>query len=379
MAPLALTGCRFSGNEAHAGGALCLQEYVDLRQQDGTLRIIANKARGAANVNDPFTSGGGAISVIQTTGEGATVSLIDVTFNTNEADADGGAIQMIGGELRLQGIPSDDDTSYNFLYNTATGNGGAIALHRTATSAPVMATIQDAKFSYNTAGANGGAIYSYNSNLMITASDALPVTLDHNTASNSGGALAAEGLSMISVANVAFQSNEANTLGGGIYATTASAQGHFVDGCSFVSNSARSGKGGAMAFDTTSAVIGSTYRNSTFQYNTAVYGGAIYLYKSAVGATLCWRLATSKVHTCRSCFHHIAYSLYPSHVLYAFAQSSSEQLPQQHLGHHMSTDNHGWQLPAFNTGAAGTLQTPDKPGSARTPGYSCMLYVAVGK
>ena len=260
---------------------------VHLELNGLTLRNGSNGAVSVNNANSSLTatgcafldnvhpgSGGGAI-----TSSGA-LHITGCHFQDNAANGSGG-----GGAIRLSSSDPSTITASSFLNNSAKTSGGAIYYSSSGNLAALLISLS--VFTNNSAkadgGANegGGAIWHQNGLLTVIES-----IFAHNQVKGDegrGGALYLANGSPVAVLEFnLFTLNKAKGnkgMGGAIFAARAA----LANGNSFIGNSADDeGMGGAianMARVKTSLIEtapGFLVSNSTFNDNSAEYGGAIY-------------------------------------------------------------------------------------------------------
>jgi predicted outer membrane repeat protein len=260
---------------------------VHLELNGLTLRNGSNGAVSVNNANSSLTatgcafldnahpgSGGGAI-----TSTGA-LHITGCHFQDNAANGSGG-----GGAIRLSSSDPSTITASSFLNNSAKTSGGAIYYSSSGNMAALLISLS--VFTNNSAkadgGANegGGAIWHQNGLLTVIES-----IFAHNQVKGDegrGGALYLANGSPVAVLEFnLFTLNKAKGnkgMGGAIFAARAA----LANGNSFIGNSADDeGMGGAianMARVKTSLIEtapGFLVSNSTFNDNSAEYGGAIY-------------------------------------------------------------------------------------------------------
>ncbi|MCR5260788.1 MAG: hypothetical protein K6C94_03010 [Candidatus Gastranaerophilales bacterium] len=318
----AFTNGTFTKNTAATSGGAIYN-----KSEDKTLSLNTTTfGNGGASGSNSAENGG---AVYNSSG---TLSVINSTFNYNEATAGGGAIYNAAGTLQ-----SDANTSYKL--NRA-NNGGAIYNGENA----VSATITGSTFTKNTATVGGGAVYNASVNSVMTLDGALfgdgteanantaarggavyntgklnsnsTTTYNYNKATTSGGAIYnAEGAQESTVSS-RFAKNDAATSGGAIY--NASTNNNLIlSGAQFgdgTDDNANTSTNGGAVYNTGKLVVnnstvftnnkattagGAVYNAGTFtsaaesQYvlNTAVSGGAIYNAETAKESTVSGILA----------------------------------------------------------------------------------------
>lgn len=217
-------------------------------------------------------------------GTNASPIVINCNIRTNTAASDGGAVYIDTGAPWF--------CACLLQYNRADDRGGAFAF---VDSAP---HIRNGNILQNSA-AYGGAIFASNSQVTIDgpgpcgteelcATNPLVFALDfpHNTASESGGVIYAEGSALI-IRNAAFRKNIARTSGGAITARLGSTTD--IEGCAFDVNGsgavgAEGVRGGAISIEEEPPVATRlVIRESGFSNNACnvsgqeTYGGAVFL------------------------------------------------------------------------------------------------------
>lgn len=220
-------GAEFSNNYAGQGGAIWVYSSTVTWDGDGT--EFSNNSAGLH---------GGAIWVYNSSvswyGDGA-------EFSSNSAGEEGGTMFLMASKVSWDG----DDTK--FSNNSAGGDSGAVLLFLS----DISWDGDDTEFSNNYAGFDGGAIEVIASNVAWVG-DSTEFSNNHAKL-GSGGAIFAEDISTVS----------------------------WNGPTSFISNVAGNG-GGAMAM----VDFGdeqTRFTDATFIENSAVNGGALYLYNSAAG------------------------------------------------------------------------------------------------
>lgn len=217
---------------------------------------------------DPFIFANGTLNVenlvIQDAGTAITMSgtpTLNVTDVTFEDGADVG--DMTGQSIDSSGIVTVVGST--FAHNYSSGDGGAIY-------ADGAVTVDASAFTGNESDDDGGAMYS-GGELQVTDSQ-----FDSNVTENYGGAIYAN--AGISVSDSAFEANSATAVdGGAIYADTGEVS---VSNTDFSNNDAFNA-GGALYIENADATA--TISGSTFDSNSADYGGAIVSYDSEVAIT----------------------------------------------------------------------------------------------
>ncbi|HHO51163.1 MAG TPA: hypothetical protein ENK18_09905 [Deltaproteobacteria bacterium] len=180
---------------------------------------------------------------------GAGLILQDLTLSGGDAPDDGGAVQVLNGDLTLSGVIARD--------NASATDGGAIAVSSGTLSLQRGCVLQD-----NSAGDDGGAIVLGAS----TLDDDEGTTYANNSATN-GGALRIEG-GTITLRGASFEGNSA-VEGGAISATGAGSL--VIEGNTLWSNTASSDGGGLALRDVDSPQ--GLVRANRIQDNVADNGG----------------------------------------------------------------------------------------------------------
>lgn len=129
-------------NEAMLGGGIYVGARATLRMENDNVAVIHNAANGSA---DWWENSGGGIFATGATGSSSSV---EVTWLTGEPD-----------------LPGPTPRGFLLANNTATGNGGGMALYGAASFTALEATIRD-----NMAGDSGGGIHLYGNQQGLGAS-----------------------------------------------------------------------------------------------------------------------------------------------------------------------------------------------------------------
>jgi predicted outer membrane repeat protein len=228
-------GSTFTGNGINTAGTVTTRNGGAIYNMAGNLEISNSVFQENATVRD-----GGAIY------NTATLETANTDFVGNYAGTGygGGAIYNgMNGRLRISSGSTFTGNGINTLGVVKTTNGGAIY---NDSSAATISTIADSTFEENAAIQNGGAIYNIQGILEISSSDFVG-----NYSTNIGGAIYNAVTLRISSGST-FTGNGIDSLGNVV--TT---------------------YGGAIYNDSLAATI-STISDSTFQENSASFGGAIY-------------------------------------------------------------------------------------------------------
>jgi len=261
--------------------------------KDSTILDIGTGARGfevtsgSLALADLTISGGlgsaaGAAGILA---QESDLSLSRVAVTGAGADGDGGAIQMIGGDLVIDDSDFTGNAALNggavmaahtavkitgsrFSDNGSVAGGGAVFL-----SYPSAVSIDGASFSSNSATADGGAIYLEGATGAGTDDFAISATFENNTAGRRGGALYVRTTSngvterTLALSKSTFTTNDAAS-GGAIAMSDGQLE---ISDCTFTGNQATRGSGGAL---TAGGVVSIT--GSTFESNSATEsGGAV--------------------------------------------------------------------------------------------------------
>ena len=257
-----VTSCTFTNNNATGNGGA-----VDWAASNGYILESTFEYNNAEN--------GGAVYI---GGDASDGSIINSTFNYNHANENGGAVDWnstIGrlinstfegntakyGGATYRGANSAGGFGYGNTYisNHAEINGGAIDWNSAG------GNITNSKFYNNTAGGNGGAVYVGAVGATAYITDSL---FEGNNATGNGGAVDWES-SNGHILDSKFEYNNAEN-GGAVYIGGDASEGSII-GSEFNYNHANE-NGGAVDWNST---IGRLI-NSTFEGNTAKYGGATY-------------------------------------------------------------------------------------------------------
>lgn len=224
---------------------------------------------------------GGAIATRRSENGNNHIAKLDIKgyFELNESKYRGGAIYntFYNGLKDGTGVTVDAD----FVRNHAGQSGGAIyndgVLDKSSEKLGAIMTINDSDFEYNTAGVNGGAIYNAGT---LNVADA---EFEGNVA-GSGGAV--YNLGNLTIENAEFEGNKSvGSLadGGALYSNTGTLK---LVNTNFIDNSAEEnpignyGYGGAIYAQ--GGII--DIQGGEYSGNKALFGGAIYVSKSATSA-----------------------------------------------------------------------------------------------
>ena len=287
-----LTGSTFFNNSAQLGGATYRganstggfgydNTYISNKAELDGGAIYWNGAGG--NITDSefhdniAGRNGGAVYVGAV---GATAYITDAIFDNNTAGENGGAVDWAASNGHI--------LRSTFEYNDAGTNGGAVFIGGSAEGGSVV----NSTFNHNTAKERGGAV-AWNSTIgRLTGSTFLNNSAQlggatyrganstggygydnvytDNHAEIDGGAIywnSAGG----NVTHSEFYNNTAGRNGGAVYVGADGATSYITDAI-FVNNAAEN-RGGAVDWD---ASNGNVLR-STFEYNRADYGGAVFI------------------------------------------------------------------------------------------------------
>lgn len=229
-----VANCLIADNFANEGGGMYVYSGAPLIENC----VFAN------NTSESY--GGGAL-VNSSNNSAMGPTFTGCRFSGNTAATRGGGLCAIGAAM----VVSDSE----FTNNDAPGGGGAIYGESSDY------TISGSSFTGNSAAQDGGAVRHYDGTL-----DLADCIFIDNVSSFFGGALNADE-TLLSVHGSTFSGNTA--MGGGALSTTTGTT--TIDDCSFETNAAINGNGGAIS---TSANAHTTIRHSTVTGNTTVYGGA---------------------------------------------------------------------------------------------------------
>ncbi|MBO87365.1 MAG: hypothetical protein CL927_18610 [Deltaproteobacteria bacterium] len=229
---------------------------VSLAWNDRTLQINGGGVDPRSVVLSPPEGGTRIITV----GDGAKVTLVNLTLTGGNASGDGGAVYAEQASVELSGVIAQD--------NRCSGDGGAVAV------ASGDLIIEDSVFSGNIAEDDGGAIYVLSGQLSDYESRYI-----QNTGTR-GGAMLLES-SGVEMVNVLFESNTAATNGGAL--TMVGGANMLIEGNTFWTNRAADGTGGAV--DMTDVLIPTgIFRNNWIADNAAAdEGGGVRIGGSNTG------------------------------------------------------------------------------------------------
>ncbi len=173
-----------------------------------------NALNGSAFVdNEAFNGEGGAIAATNT----PDINVTDVTFQHNSSSSHGGAIYLDAGTLDATGW-------WDFRWNNASGNGGAVAVYGTADADFSAAGDRTSYLAVNHANGDGGALYvANNDTVTLYATGGQQLSLNTNSAGgNGGGAYANNGGYFDVYGQIQATSNSADGNGGVFYLSNGS-------------------------------------------------------------------------------------------------------------------------------------------------------------
>ncbi len=293
----------FDGNLAvDEGGGIALAQSSDATIEDsrfisnsatrgGGIVALGNAASSLTITNSEFelntatTSAAGDGGAVQIASSGS-ITIQDSEFRNNEAQDDGGAIEIFQGALTLR----DNAFSNN---RAADGHGGALDIDSPASviasgntftfnEAPLggaiandgSISITNDLFQNNVASVDGGAIYQKADGIAQIST----AEFTGNTAGSEGGAIYQQDSSTTTILNSDFRDNQAVEFGGAIANQGDSNSQLDITGGTFLRNRVTSsssvlGDGGAIFIGSSSS---NTISGTTFSANTAALdGGAI--------------------------------------------------------------------------------------------------------
>ncbi len=229
---------------------------------------------GEANASEDEGNdrGGGLYCVGRDSGQVCSPSLVNLTFSSNRANGDGGALYNYCSYC----TSSPSLVNVTFSGNQAGSSGGAMYNYRTSPS------LLNVTFSGNQA-TDGGAMYN-NAYYSTSSPSLVNVTFSGNRANRDGGALynyGSFGTSSPSLVNVTFSGNQAGSGGGAMYNYgTAYSISVGISSPSLVHvtfNGNQATDGGAMYNNGSSGTSSPSLVNVTFSGNRANRdGGALY-------------------------------------------------------------------------------------------------------
>ncbi len=278
----------FTSNKADTKGGAIAWLVMD-NEKDQTLSVTnssftLNQAGtgGAIHAEDDFTVTGSQFTKNQATDDGGAIyayttadfAISNSVFQENTSSDNGGAIAAWADNGQDQNYSV---TNSQFTENEATDKGGAISwleyesIHDGASH---VLSVEGSTFNSNTA-QWGGAI---NTEAELSVKD---TTFAANTAEDDGGAIDASRTAQFSINGARFEQNTAGDNGGAInaWADNQLERNNTITNSQFIGNKATD-KGGAIAWlavdplwDDVAHNI--TVENSTFDSNSAQWGGAI--------------------------------------------------------------------------------------------------------
>lgn len=291
---LIVTG-NFTGNSGSYGGA-----------------IFYTTAAGTFTVsNSTFTNNTAVIGNAGAIRSGGNFTLTNSTFTNNSAVVNGGAIWHTTNSLSISGSTFDgnyssglgdggaiylvsaagtvtvDNTNFNNQNNAGIDDGAGIYIDGTIPGGAVM-EINGGGFTGNTASGNGGGI-AVGANGTLTVGNTSGVNFSNNTAGAGGGAIYHNGTSAFSVSNSTFQNNAA--LNGGAILTANVLARLDLSNSTFTGNTAQDDGGAIVNNANPTTVTGSLFQNnSVTSLAPNTDGGAIQNTAAADGTTI--RLST---------------------------------------------------------------------------------------
>lgn len=308
---------RFESNHAGAqGGAISGRSgNVFTFQDNNNIIFLNNSITALDSTSDNYSSVGGAIytcgtvqfdgnnqvvftdnnaqsaGAIYAAGLSITNTKEEVKFNDNHAtgklwqpeNAHGGAIYTHYNSEDFQ-FDISDNAKVTFENNTATGSGGAIALHGLGYSnqIPVFQKNGALSFINNSSGNDGGAINNGgNDRIIFQKNDT--ISFEDNTAKGKGGAICANssvGISFTENKLVSFTGNSSGSAGGAICASRGTVSIVNNETVEFRGNYVKQYDGEG---NLTGAVLNSI--NGTPELSTQANGGTITFYDPVVNAS----------------------------------------------------------------------------------------------
>lgn len=272
------------------GTSLTGEEWSNLSTSGSAAAIYANTAAINVSITDSTFAGNHADGYAGAIWNRASMTLTNDSFTNNSSDLYGGAILGVAGDLTTNNTSFEGNTAQfggaifnqgtlnmnnsSATNNSATGSGGAIYNANGTT-----ASIQNTAFDNNSAMRYGGAL-AVDGTVTIEDSSFTNNSVSGNgTDDGQGGAilqfLNKTNPGVLNVKNTTFQSNKASSESSTGGAVDLYGQANF-DNATFTSNSVEATSavsgGGAAHVGAESKV---TFANSTFNENTASYGGAI--------------------------------------------------------------------------------------------------------
>ncbi len=241
-----------AGNKAaNGGGAYITGSYAIT--VSGTSSLIAGNEATAAN------GLGGGLAIINK----ATLSITGATISGNKSASRGGGIYMISVADANTALTLTD---VNITDNLAVTDGGGIYIRN-----GVAATLNNVMITDNEAERYGGGIGIDASSMDLSAT-----TISGNYAATYGGGIYTVSALTIN-AGVKIINNESGEYGGGILASGADAiitLNTVIGGSATEGNTAKNGGGVALI---NTATLNMNNANSNISYNTATYGGGVFI------------------------------------------------------------------------------------------------------
>ena len=286
----------FSNNSAPYGGAIYLDNAtINVTKLTLTDNSSANSAGAIYVKNSDFS----ASEVIATNNSGANagvfyinhsnVNIVSITA-TGNTGASGSVMNITNSSVVNVNIEEEGDAIFGTddpekkatLGNSVTGDAGVIYVNNSSF------TIKGAFFGYNSSPSyTGGAILADGTSVVkVTDSEFVG-----NNAKN-GGAIAAKATATLEVKDSTFTSNKATNSGGAIYSTSTTQAK--ISGSTFTSNSTTTYYGGAIYL---ASGADAKIDDCDFVTNSAINGGALYVESSAVsGSDLVFDRNTATTH-----------------------------------------------------------------------------------
>eukprot|EP01117_Protostelium_nocturnum_P011237 TRINITY_DN407_c1_g2_i1.p1 TRINITY_DN407_c1_g2~~TRINITY_DN407_c1_g2_i1.p1 ORF type:complete len:1520 (+),score=556.57 TRINITY_DN407_c1_g2_i1:40-4599(+) len=275
--------CTFGSNYASSSGGAILTNKMVIRNSsfDGNRAVSAGGAiysesntqffiRSVTASNNSAASGG--FLYVSTSSSPGALSFDNATFNGNVADQGSGGALWLGDSftnLTLRDI--------SFYSNRASLDGGAISFN--PSSLALNLTLERIQSSGNSAG-NSGGFLSLGVSFSFLQIDSIKSIGD--TATINGGSisiLSAKSNSNIFITNSLFKDCVSSSIGGGLY-VAGLLDSLFMDNNVMVNNTCTTYSGGALAVGVIANAL--TIRNSQLSWNSAVFqGGALSLQSSS--------------------------------------------------------------------------------------------------
>jgi hypothetical protein len=248
-----VTNCEICLNEANDG--IGFGGGGGIYATDASVTIASN------HFHDNNATYGGAIYLYDASG-----SVTDNTIENNALNVSGADYPM-GGGIALEDCDGVTLSGNTIIGNTGARNGGAIWI-----SGSTNVTIDGGAVSGHTASNYGGGVYAGGSDVELSG-----IAFDGNIATFTGGAVAADDTSSVTVSGCVFDENSA-MIGAGVYATTGQA---FIRHNLFIENTA-SFTGGAVYV---ASLAGGEVIGNTADRNTGVSGtGGLHIVDSPIDA-----------------------------------------------------------------------------------------------